>query len=101
LPPLEKRTPDCPLPVVKALIDAGKVRTTRSAREGAVAMGFGFEDMLSIVVGLTRADFHKSMTTHGDHRVWQDVYRFATLTGIAYIKLTVVDDLLIVSFKEL
>lgn len=64
-------------------------------------MGLGFEDMLSIVMALTKADFHKSMTTHGDHRVWQDVYRSATLAGIAYIKLTVVDDLLIVSFKEL
>ena len=101
MPPLEKRTPHCPLPVVKALIDAGKVRTTRSAREGTAAMGLGFEDMLSIVMGLTKGDFHKSMTTHGDHRVWQDVYRCATMAGIAYIKLTVVDDLLIVSFKEL
>ena len=52
--------PHCPLSVVKTLIDAGKVRTTRSAREGA-----------------------------------------ATMAGVAYIKLTVVDDLLIVSFKEL
>jgi motility quorum-sensing regulator / GCU-specific mRNA interferase toxin len=98
---LEKRTPHCPLSIVKTLIDAGKVRTTRSAREGAVAMGLGFEDMLLIVKRLTGADFHKSMTTHGDHRVWQDVYRCATLVGTAYIKLTVVDDLLIVSFKEL
>jgi motility quorum-sensing regulator/GCU-specific mRNA interferase toxin len=93
--------PHCPLSVVKTLIDAGKVRTTRSAREGAASMGLGFEDMLSIVVGLTKGDFYKSMTTHGDHRVWQDVYRSATMAGIAYIKLTVVDDLLIVSFKEL
>jgi motility quorum-sensing regulator/GCU-specific mRNA interferase toxin len=93
--------PHCPLSVVKTLIDAGKVRTTRSAREGAASMELGFEDMLSIVVGLTKGDFYKSMTTHGDHRVWQDVYRSATMAGIAYIKLTVVDDLLIVSFKEL
>lgn len=64
-------------------------------------MGLSFEDMLSIVKVLTRADFYKSMTTHGDHRVWQDVYRTAKPVGNAYIKLTVVDELLIVSFKEL
>jgi motility quorum-sensing regulator/GCU-specific mRNA interferase toxin len=98
---LEKRIPHCTLPVVKALVDAGKVRTTRSAREGAAAMGLSFEDMLSIVKGLTVVDFYKSKTTHGDHRVWQDVYRVAAPVGNAYIKVTVVDDLLIVSFKEL
>jgi motility quorum-sensing regulator/GCU-specific mRNA interferase toxin len=33
--------------------------------------------------------------------LWQDVYRPATRAGGVYLKLTVVDDLLIVSFKEL
>ncbi len=41
------------------------------------------------------------MTTHGDHRVWQDLYRPRTSAGEIYLKLTVVDDVLIVSFKEL
>jgi motility quorum-sensing regulator/GCU-specific mRNA interferase toxin len=47
------------------------------------------------------ADFYKSMTTHDDHRVWQDVYRPTTPAGEVYLKLTVVDDVLVVSFKEL
>ncbi|MCE2947333.1 MAG: type II toxin-antitoxin system MqsR family toxin [bacterium] len=98
---MEKRIPHCPLSIVKALVDAGQVRTTRSAREGAVAMGLSLEGMLCIVKRLTAADFHKSMTSHADHRVWQDVYRGATSVGSVYIKLTVIDDLLIVSFKEL
>jgi motility quorum-sensing regulator/GCU-specific mRNA interferase toxin len=50
---------------------------------------------------LTSADFHKSMTTHADHRIWQDVYRPSTSRGEVYVKLTVIDDVLIVSFKEL
>ena len=50
---------------------------------------------------LVPTDFYKSMTTHEDHRVWQDVYRPATPAGNVYLKLTVIDDLLIVSFKEL
>lgn len=46
-------------------------------------------------------DFYKSMTTHADHRVWQDVYHPITKAGAVYLKLTVIDDVLIVSFKEL
>jgi len=41
------------------------------------------------------------MTTHADHRVWQDVYRPDTKAGSVYLKLTVVEAVLIVSFKEL
>ena len=57
--------------------------------------------MVSVVKALTPQDFHKSMTTHADHRIWQDVYRPATSAGAVYLKLTVIDDVLIVSFKEL
>jgi motility quorum-sensing regulator/GCU-specific mRNA interferase toxin len=32
---------------------------------------------------------------------WQDVYRPTTPVGEVYLKLTVIDDVLIVSFKEL
>jgi motility quorum-sensing regulator/GCU-specific mRNA interferase toxin len=87
--------------VVKALIAAGKVRSTYSALAGGAALGFDFAGMVAIVKALRPTDFHKSMTTHGDHRIWQDVYRPATTAGQVYLKLTVIDDVLIVSFKEL
>jgi motility quorum-sensing regulator/GCU-specific mRNA interferase toxin len=98
---VEKSSPHCKLAVVKAMVDAGRVRTTRGAREGAVALGLDFDGMLAVVRALTPADFYKSMTAHADHRVWQDVYRPATPVGEVYLKLTVIDDVLIVSFKEL
>jgi motility quorum-sensing regulator/GCU-specific mRNA interferase toxin len=41
------------------------------------------------------------MSTHVDHTVWQDVYRPRTQVRDVYLKLTVIDDVLIVSFKEL
>ena len=41
------------------------------------------------------------MTSHTNHSVWQDVYRPSTQAGDVYLKLTVIDDVLIVSFKEL
>ena len=54
-----------------------------------------------VVKTLAPADFYKSMTTHDDHKVWQDVYRPTTAAGEVYLKLTVVEDVLVVSFKEL
>ncbi|MBN9411053.1 type II toxin-antitoxin system MqsR family toxin [Pigmentiphaga sp.] len=98
---MEKRTPHCKLSAVRALIDAGRIRTTSSALSGGAALGLDFDRMVSVVRALTSQDFYKSMTTHADHRIWQDVYRPMTVVGEVYLKLTVIDDVLIVSFKEL
>jgi motility quorum-sensing regulator/GCU-specific mRNA interferase toxin len=98
---MEKQTPHCKLSVVKVMIEAGNVRSTKSALMGGEAMGFSFDDIINVVMALTPTDFYKSMTTHTDHRVWQDVYRPTTSAGEVYLKLTVVDDVLIVAFKEL
>lgn len=98
---MEKRAPHCKLAVIKALIEAGKVRTTHAARAGASALGLDYPSMLAVVMALTSSDFYKSMTTHADHAIWQDVYRPSTPVGDVYLKLTVIDDVLIVSFKEL
>jgi motility quorum-sensing regulator/GCU-specific mRNA interferase toxin len=100
---MEKGTPHCKLPVVKALVEAGKVKATATAYNGALELGINdLDGMCAIVLALTPADFYKSMTTHADHRVWQDVYHAKTASGDeVYLKLTVIDDVLIVSFKEL
>ena len=42
---MEKRKPHCSLAAVKALVAAGKVRTTNSARSGAAALGFDYSGM--------------------------------------------------------
>lgn len=98
---MEKRKPHCPLPVLQDMAREGKVRATMSAVAGASALGFDFDEMVSVVMSLTSKDFYKSMTTHADHSIWQDVYRPTTKAGEVYLKLTVIDDVLIVSFKEL
>lgn len=82
------------------MIRAGRVRATLSALSGAAALGLDFDGMLNAVMALTPRDFYKSMTTHADHRIWQDVYRPRTANGLIYLKLTVIDEVLIVSFKE-
>ena len=83
------------------MVAAGKVRIAISALAGGAALGFGFEEIVGVVAALTSRDFYKSMTTHADHRIWQDVYRPKTAASEVYLKLTVLDDVLIVSFKKL
>ena len=89
---MEKRTPHYKLAAVRDLIAAGKVRITVSALAGGAALKFGFEEIIGEVGALTPKDFYKSMTTHADHRIWQDVYRRKTPAGDVYLKLTALDD---------
>lgn len=98
---MEKRTPHCKLSVVKALVKAGKVNATLTALAGGAALGLDFDGMVKVVMALTSRDFHKSMTAYADHRMWQDVYRPVTDVGEVYLKLAVISDVLIISFKEL
>ena len=64
-------------------------------------MGLTTVEMLAMVASLSRHQFYKSMTTHGDHRVWQDVYHAATpVRKDAYIKITLRDAAPVIQFKE-
>lgn len=98
---MEKRTIHYNLTMVHRLLSENKVRVTKTALSGAAELGCDYDDMLNVVSNLTRKDFYKSMTTHADHTIWQDVYRPKTRFGTIYLKLTVIDEVLIVSFKEL
>lgn len=98
---MEKRTPHCPLERVRVLLREGKVRSTRAAIQGVHKLGLRPRQILDVIQALSPSDFYKSMTTYQDHRVWQDVYHLPTELGWIYVKLTVVDDVLVVSFKEL
>ncbi|MES2075999.1 MAG: type II toxin-antitoxin system MqsR family toxin [Pseudomonadota bacterium] len=98
---MEKATPHCKLETVRKLIAAGNVRMTQSAIIGGRLLGFDEDGILSTIKALVPSDFYKAMTTHADHRIWQDVYRPHTRHGRVYLKLTVIDDVLVVSFKEL
>lgn len=45
---MEKHVPHSRLTVVKALVSAGKVRATHSARQGAAALGLELTDVLAV-----------------------------------------------------
>lgn len=98
---MEKRTPHCRLSLAKTLIAEGKVRITYGALEGAKRLGLDRRGILAVLLALEPSDFTKSMTTYADHTIWQDVYCPMSLVGDIYLKLTVIEDVLVVSFKEL
>jgi motility quorum-sensing regulator / GCU-specific mRNA interferase toxin len=97
---MEKRIPHVPLVRVLELVRSGHYEIRLSALQGAAELGWGRDDIVDIVLGLGRSDFYKSMTTYADHRIWQDVYRPKTLAGEIYLKLTVTENVIVVSFKE-
>jgi len=100
---MEKRAAHYPLSEVKALIEADRVYATGTAFKGARDVGINdLMGMCKVVMDLTNANFHKSMTSFADHTIWQDVYHAKAPRGAdVYLKLSIIDDVLIVSFKEL
>lgn len=99
---MEKNTAHYPLAEVQALVKEGNVRATRTALGGAAALGLSFHAMKDVILNLETGDLYKSMTSYGDSTVWQDVYHFPSEeAGDIYLKLSVIDGVLIVSFKEL
>jgi motility quorum-sensing regulator/GCU-specific mRNA interferase toxin len=58
--------------------------------------------VVATIQALAMADFEKSMTSHADHRVWQDVYRPKANGTELYVKFTVDAQkaLFLISFKE-
>lgn len=97
---MEKKTPHTRLHRVKTLVEQGKVRVTNTAINGADELGIDFDGICRIVKALKTNDFYKSMTTYQDHTIWQDVYRTEFSNRIIYLKITVNNDVLIISFKE-
>ena len=97
---MEKRKAHYPLTTVKRLTAERRASFSVTAVPGVAAMGFATDEMLSVVSGLTNRSLYKSMTSHADHTIWHDVYHADTARGVVYLKLTVLENLLIVSFKE-
>lgn len=54
---MEKRTPHCPLSVIRRLIAEKKIRPTFAASTDAAALGFDIPGMIAVVLALTPSDF--------------------------------------------
>ncbi|MBM3796392.1 MAG: type II toxin-antitoxin system MqsR family toxin [Acidobacteria bacterium] len=99
---MEKLTPHYDLAAIQVQVaELGSAAFTKTALDGGRAMGLTSSEMLCVVARLTRRDFYKSMTTHFDHRVWQDVYHAETpVDKEAYIKITMRGMAPVIQFKE-
>ena len=101
---MEKRRPHYALSRVKALIQGGAYRVTRTALKCA-SRDFGFVDpsqLADCVLRLQVKDFYKAMTALHDSTLWQDVYHPGIEGTPAYVKIQIVDDTtVVISFKTL
>jgi motility quorum-sensing regulator/GCU-specific mRNA interferase toxin len=101
---MEKSRTHYPLAQIQAEVARrGAAAFTRTALGNGRAMGLTVGDMVDVIHSLGRSNFYKSMTTHADHTVWQDVYHAMTPVGKeAYIKVTGIGGGLppVIQFKE-
>lgn len=102
---MEKRKPHYGLDALKILLLHESTRiVTRSGRQGAANLGyFDDESIIARVLMLASGEFFKSMTTYGNSKIWQDVYRSNDGKVGIYIKLQKSLDGkgVIISFKPL
>jgi motility quorum-sensing regulator/GCU-specific mRNA interferase toxin len=74
---------------------------TVSATQGIRVAGMTRSEALEVVRQLSGANFYKSMTTHQNHKIWQDVYHAKWQEKMLYVKFQQAGEYFIVSFKEL
>lgn len=99
---MEKRTAHYDLNAIKAIIvQCGINAFTRTAKDNSRLMGLDARAALDVVLGLQRGMLFKSMTTHSDSSIWQDVYHAPCPGGkVAYIKVTLRAGAVVIQFKE-
>ncbi|UHC20022.1 type II toxin-antitoxin system MqsR family toxin (plasmid) [Methylobacterium currus] len=76
--------------------------STTTALRDALSLGFDRAGVAQTIAGIDGRMFFKSMTTHADHRVWQDVYHVPARGLTLYVKFQadVVTEFTVKSFKE-
>ncbi|MBI3902632.1 MAG: type II toxin-antitoxin system MqsR family toxin [Nitrosomonadales bacterium] len=98
---MEKHKPHYLLKAIQAQMTTPEaMNLTLSALAGIRSAGMAQADAWAVIRGLTAADFYKSMTTHSDHRVWQDVYHAEWQEVALYIKFQQAGEYFVISFKE-
>ena len=100
-----KRKPHHDLAAVKArFARVETLEVTRSAVEGARALGYSLEDIVDAIQELEPGDFIKSETAHSpaNPREWHDTYNMPSGDLWLYLKFAgeTLIDLRLTSFKE-
>jgi motility quorum-sensing regulator / GCU-specific mRNA interferase toxin len=100
---MEKSRPSHDLAAIKRVLGAvERLAITGTALRDASILGFTRPGVATVVRGIEREMFVKSMTTYADHRVWQDVYHVPVDGLLLYVKFQadVVTEFRVISFKE-
>ena len=100
-----KRKPHHELAAVQAkFAQAGTLEITRTAVEGARALGYSLEDIVEAVQELESGDFVKSETAHSppNSKIWHDTYNMPWDGRWLYLKFAgeTLIDVMLTSFKE-
>jgi motility quorum-sensing regulator/GCU-specific mRNA interferase toxin len=99
---MEKHTMTYDLEAIKVSFSSiSKLRITATVLKNARSIGFSQQDIVDAIQQLKRINFVKAMTTHSDHRIWQDVYNTVFNGYSLYIKFQK-DEIghFVISFKE-
>lgn len=100
---LEKQVPHYSLTKLKRLIEEGKYKFTFSSKKTLVEdFNITTEEALQTILKLTGKNLYKSMQSHENDSLWQDVYHKNIGKKTAYIKLQInmTDNAIIISFKK-
>src|ERR1700733_15086873 len=99
----EKRKPSYDLKRIQSVFDhEDRLNLTITAERNAFALGFNDEEIVDVIQSMQNTHFYKSMTSYGDHRIWQDVYHVPSEVGVLYVKFTehAGTEFVLLSFKE-
>lgn len=100
---MEKKRPHYSLDAVRQIVVVRRVNAfTATALVGAAQLGLSPDEAVEVVLGMKHSAFYKSMTTHADHTIWQDVYHVGLKSRrVAYIKVTLRENgIVVIQFKE-
>lgn len=99
----EKKKPTYDLASFKAAFStADTLQLTFTAARDAANLGYGKPEIVAALQTMQSVHFYKSMTSHADYQVWQDIYHVPSDAGVLYIKFTAdtVTLFKLLSFKE-
>ena len=85
----EKRRPTYDLETFKAAFSTvDTLHMTFTAANDAADLGFGKAEIVETLQTMRPGHFYKSMTSHADYKIWQDVYHVPSTVGVLYVKFT-------------
>lgn len=99
---MEKRKAHYQLSEIQAIVarDGMNAFTATAARNGHL-MGLDDATLLATIADMNGTMLYKSMTTHSDSALWQDVYHVPLADArMAYVKLTKQMGAVVIQFKD-